>query len=130
MAQSGEDSKRGATVVGGCKLKEREIRKEAHSLANHSGIFLIRRPRIETLSPNVEVAASFYASLSVRKNMHIYAIRPTLTERRDVDIPVTKEPDDLPSPSTYGAHQIIEERREHQESTRSSRNRREVMIDI
>jgi len=60
-------------------------------------------------------------SLSLRlalrpKNMRIYAP----TERRNAEIPVTKEQDRLPSPSTYGAHQMVKERRaprKHQEAT-------------
>ena len=50
--------------------------------------------------------------------MHIYATRQAPTERRDIELPVTKEPDHLPSSPTYGAYQMTKERGDHQESTK------------
>lgn len=62
-----KDSKRGATAGGGRKLKEREARKETHALVNDSGVFLIRCPKMEILSPNVEVAAPpLYLALRIK----------------------------------------------------------------
>ena len=62
-------------------------KRRGHSLR----IFL---DKIELLSPNRSDPST--ASRPTAKNMGIYATRPGITQRRNVEIPVTKEPDQLP----------------------------------
>ena len=42
-------------------------------IVTHSGVFLMRRPRIEALLPDVEVAASFIPRSSLKIYAHIYS---------------------------------------------------------
>ena len=115
-----KDSKRGATAGGGRKLKEREARKETHALVNDSGVFLIRCPKMEILSPNVEVAAPPLC-LALRLKICAYMLRDNsnrTSRYQDTSHKRTRPPSKIiyvrSTPDNEGERRA---RRKHQETT-------------